>query len=116
MGSWLTRLFDLDNINTASDTLANTMERHAPGDKWRNQKLVNTALKDMVAFAKGEKRKHGWGQIKLAILSNKLLWKLIDKGYTRELSKQVSTDLSILLAQDINIQNTAKASPKKNKS
>ncbi len=113
MGLWLNRIFDMDNINAVSDTLAGMLERHAPGEKWRNPKLVEVGLRDMLPYAKGEKRKHGWGGIKLAILTNRLLWKLVAKGYPKDFSKEVSTRLAILLAQDVKTVKSAAAVAKK---
>ena len=102
MGFWLTRVFGLNEINAVADKLADMLERHAPGDKWRNTKLVKSGLHDMTAYAKGEKRKQGWGTIKLAILSNRVLWKLVERGYPKDFAKEVSTTLSIFLARDVN--------------
>lgn len=100
MTSWLTRLLGLEPIEAAAEALASMFERHAPGDKWQNAKLVETVLRDMAAYAKGEKRKNGWGGMKLAILGNKVLWKLVERGYPKDFAKKLSTELSIFLAQD----------------
>lgn len=99
MNSWLNRLLGSDQLEAAAETLATMFERRAPL-KRQNPNLVETALHEMVAYAKGEKRKHGWGGIKLAILGNKVLWKLVERGYPKDFAKKVSTDLSIFLAQD----------------
>jgi len=113
MGLWFTRIFDLDKINAVSDTLAGMLERHAPGEKWGNPKLVELGFRDMLTHAKGEKRKHGWGGIKVAVLTNRLLWKLVAKGYPKDFSKEISTRLAILLAQDINTVKNAPTALKK---
>ncbi|PZN77542.1 MAG: hypothetical protein DM484_14750 [Candidatus Methylumidiphilus alinenensis] len=100
MGYWLTRLFDLDKINAASDTLAGMFLRHVPTDKRHNPRLVESGFRDMLIYAKAEKRQHGWGGVKLAILTNRLLWKLVEKGYPKDFSKEISTRLAIFLAQE----------------
>lgn len=100
MSSWLNRLLGLDQLEAAAETLATMFERHVPVDKWQNDKLAQSALRDMSAYAKGERRKNGWGGIKLAILGNKVLWKLVERGYPKDFAKKVSTEMSIFLAHD----------------
>ena len=115
MNSWLARLFDLGAINATADTVATIFVRHAPGEKWRNAQLVEGVLRDMVGHAKGDKRKYRWGRIKIAILANRLLWKLHDHGYPQDFCKQLSTRFSVAMAQEAVKPADADAPPPKKK-
>jgi len=114
MSTWLSRLFDLDKIDTLANTLATMFARRAPGENWRNTQLVEGILRDMAGLAKGDKRKYRWGKIKVAILANKLLWKLNEHGYPQDFCKHVSTRISVTLAQkDEAPASPAESQPKK---
>jgi hypothetical protein len=89
------RLAGLAEVNDAATALADRFAKKVAKDGNSSGTQVQRAVDDLVAEAKGLKRKHGWGLYKSSKLGNGVRWRLIEAGYPRELADGIAQQLAV---------------------
>jgi len=100
MSQLFNRLTGLDEVNDAAAGLAERFEKKVPKDAKANAAQTQRAIEDLVAEAKGLKRKFSWGLFKSSRLGNSVRWRLVDAGYPDELATSIAQRLAVEATYD----------------
>jgi hypothetical protein len=89
------RVAGLGEVNDAAIALADRFAKKVGKDGKSSGTQVQRAIDELVAEAKGLKRKHGWGLFKSSRLGDAVRWRLIDAGYSKDLADTIAQKMAI---------------------
>ena len=107
MINWIQKFFNSSKIEGKADIFVQIFCRQVPLSVIKKQTAVKKGFAIVLAQAKGEKRKFEWSASVTARISNAFGWKLIEKGYPKDLALVLAKDMAIELAQDVVKQRTS---------
>ncbi len=91
----LNRVAGLSEVNDAASALAERFAKKVSKDGKSSGTQVQRAIDDLVAEAKGLKRKHGWWLFKSSRLGDAVRWRLVDLGYSKDLADEIAKQMAV---------------------
>ena len=97
LSSLLNRIVGSD-VKDAASGLAERFAKKVPRERNVRPADVQRAIDELIADARGLKRKHGWGFFKSTRLGDSVRWRLIELGYPQELAQSIAQQLAVSTA------------------
>ena len=98
MLSGLLNRFSGAEVKEAATGLAERFSKKVPPDRNVRPADAKRAIDELIADARGLKRKHGWGFFKSTRLGDAVRWHLVEMGYPEELTQSIAQQLAVSTA------------------